>query len=68
MLHFFLNIGVQNLDKLVMILKNRPSDVKTRCVLASKGMKGFFVVKGMFDDYKDKLEEAGYFGDDSQNL
>jgi hypothetical protein len=51
-----------------MILKNRPSDVKTRCVLASKGMKGFFVVKGMFDDYKDKLEEAGYFGDDSQNL
>jgi hypothetical protein len=37
-------------------------------VLASKGMQGFFVVKDMFDDYKDKLEEAGYFGDDSQNL
>jgi hypothetical protein len=31
-------------------------------------MEGFFVVKDMFDYYKDKLEEAGYFGDDSQNL
>jgi hypothetical protein len=40
----------------------------TRCVLASKGMEGFFIVKDRFDDYKDKLEEAGHFGDDSQNL
>jgi hypothetical protein len=36
--------------------------------LLLKEMKGFFVVKDMFDDYKDKLEEAGYFGDDSRNL
>ncbi len=42
--------------------------MKTRCVLALNGMEGFFVVNNMFDDYKDKLEEAGYFGDDSQNL
>ncbi len=42
--------------------------MKTRRVLASKGMEGFFLVKDMFDDYNDKLEEAGYFGNDSQNL
>jgi len=42
--------------------------VKTRCVLALKGMEGFFVANNMFDDYKDKLEDSGYFGDDSQNL
>jgi hypothetical protein len=31
-------LGVQNLNKLVMILKNWPNDVRRRCILALKGM------------------------------
>jgi hypothetical protein len=36
--------------------------------LLLRGWRISLFVKDMSDDYKDKLEEAGYFGDDSQNL
>ncbi len=59
---------VQNLDNLVIILKNWPNDARIRCILASKGMENFFAAKDdLFDDFEDELKEGGYFEDDSQN-
>jgi hypothetical protein len=39
------------------------------CVLTSNGALKFFVVKKqLLDDYEDKIEEVGYFGEDFQNI
>lgn len=39
------------------------------CVITSNGAMNFFVVKKiLLDDYEDKIEEVGYFGEDFQNI
>lgn len=39
------------------------------CVFTSNGvMKNFVVKKKLLDDYEEKIEEVGYFGEDFQNI
>jgi hypothetical protein len=56
-------LGVQNLDKLVMILKNWPSDVRTNYPSpTTMRMVEFLKVKNkMLDNFKEELDDVGYF-------
>lgn len=56
-------LNVQNLDKLVMILKNWPNDARTNCSsLVVMGMVEFLKVEDkMLDDFEKELEDFGYF-------
>ncbi len=52
---------MENLDKLVMILKNWPSDARTSyCSLAIRGMT---IEEELLDDFENELEDARYFKD-----
>jgi len=56
-------LNVQNLDELVMILKNWPSDARTSCsFVVVMGMAKFLKVEDkMLDDFEKELEDFGYF-------
>jgi hypothetical protein len=55
---------MENLDKLVMILKNWPSDARTSyCSLAIRGMRGMTIEEELLDDFENELEDARYFKD-----
>jgi hypothetical protein len=52
---------MENLDKLVMILKNCPSDMRTSyCSLAIGGMT---IEEEPLDDFENELKDARYFKD-----
>jgi hypothetical protein len=56
-------LGVQNLDKLVIIMKNWPSNARTNCPsLATMKMVDFLKVKDkMLDNFEEELKDFGYF-------
>jgi hypothetical protein len=56
-------LGVQNIDKLVVILKNWPSGVRTNCPsFATMRMVEFLKTKNkMLDNFEEELEDVGYF-------
>ncbi len=53
---------MQNVDKLVMTLKNWPNDARIGYLFITRAMKNFLIIKArILDDYENELLEVGLF-------
>lgn len=55
-------LGLSNVNGLIMIYKNWPTDARSECEVASTNVVEFLNKEHeILDDHGDELEEAGYF-------